>query len=327
MEVIFIMKNSTTKPQVTNLKQRKNPVNSKKANISFEAMTDLFIHSCKQRQLAPETVTGYSYAAKRFQEWYSEELFCDDITQDVINDYILFLTENYKSQTVNSYQFKLSAVIKFGITNGYIKDSIEFTKCVEQEHIKEIYTNDELKILLKRPEGDSFAEYRNWVIVNVLISTGIRAKELRELLIKDVDFDNGVINLTHTKNRKPRIIPMSSALHLVLFEYVQCRNGVGDEPLFCNIFGEPLKRTTLQLTITQYCKKRNVQKHSLHLFRHTFITLCVRNGMSPLLLKRITGHQSLKMLNNYYQFNITDLTSVIDEYNPLNKFSAKVKKF
>lgn len=321
------MKNSTTKPQVTNLKQRKNPVNSKKANIPFAAMTDLFVHSCKQRQLAPETVTGYSYAAKRFQEWYSEELFCDDITQDVINDYILFLTENYKPQTVNSYQFKLSAVIKFGITNGYIKDSIEFTKCVEQEHIKEIYTNDELKILLKRPEGDSFAEYRNWVIVNVLISTGIRAKELRELLIKDVDFDNGVINLTHTKNRKPRIIPMSSALHLVLFEYVQCRNGVGDEPLFCNIFGEPLKRTTLQLTITQYCKKRNVQKHSLHLFRHTFITLCVRNGMSPLLLKRITGHQSLKMLNNYYQFNITDLTSVIDEYNPLNKFSAKVKKF
>lgn len=67
MEVIFIMKNSTTKPQVTNLKQRKNPVNSKKANISFEAMTDLFVHSCKQRQLAPETVTGYSYAQNAFK--------------------------------------------------------------------------------------------------------------------------------------------------------------------------------------------------------------------------------------------------------------------
>lgn len=322
------MKNSTTKPPVTNLRQRKNPVNSSKANISFADLTDLFVHNCKRKNLAPETITGYSYAAKRFAEWYGEnELYCDDITQDLINDYIYFLTDNYKPQTVNSYQFKLSAVIKFGISFGYIKDNIEFTHCVEQEHIKEIYTADELKVLLKRPVSDSFAEYRDWVIINVLLATGIRAKELRELQIGDVDFDNGIINLTHTKNRKPRIIPIPSSLHIILFEYIKCRNGTHSEPLFCNIFGEPLKRTTLQLGITKYCKKRNVNKYSLHLFRHTFITLSVRNGMSPLLLKRITGHQSLKMLNNYYQFDVSDLTNVVDQYNPLTQFNPKVKKF
>lgn len=319
------MKNSTSKPLV---KTRKNPVHSNKANVSFTSMTDLFIHNCKQKNLAPETVAGYSYAAKRFKEWYGkEELYCDDITQDLINDYIYYLTENYKPQTVNSYQFKLSAVIHFGVSFGYIKDKIEFTHCVEQEHIKEIYSNDELKTLLKRPTNDSFAEYRDWVIINVLLATGIRAKELRELLIKDVDFDNSIINLTHTKNRKPRIIPMPSMLHIIMFEYVNCRNGLPQEPLFCNIFGEPLKRTTLQLTITKYCKKRGVNKYSLHLFRHTFITLSVRNGMSPLLLKRITGHQSLKMLNNYYQFDVSDLSNVVDQYNPLSQFAPKTKKF
>ena len=49
--------------------------------------------------------------------------------------------------------------------------------------------------------------------------------------------------------------------------------------------------------------------------------------MSPLLLKRITGHQSLKMLNNYYQFDISDLTNVVDQYNPLSQFAPKAKKF
>lgn len=319
------MKKRTTEPLV---RTRKNPANSKKADVSFASMTDLFLHSCKQKNLAPETVAGYSYASKRFSDWCNtENLSCNDITQDLINSYIFYLTENYKPQTVNSYQFKLSAVIKFGVSYGYIKDNIEFTKCVEQEHIKEIYSNDELNILLKRPQNDSFAEYRNWVIINVLLATGIRAKELRELLIKDIDFDNSIISLTHTKNRKPRIIPMPSSLHIIMFEYVRCRNGLPEEPLFCNIFGEPLKRTTLQLSITKYCKKRNVNKYSLHLFRHTFITLSVRNGMSPLLLKRITGHQSLKMLNNYYQFDISDLTNVVDQYNPLSQFAPKAKKF
>ncbi len=319
------MEKQTSKPPV--LARRKSPVTSRKANISFEELFRLFEKECKIKGLASVTVDGYAYAYNCFVKWHKEPLTCGDITQDLINDYILYLTERYKSQTVNSYQFKLSPIIKFGTSAGYIKDTITFTHCVEQEHIKEIYTDDELKTLLERPDTKSFAEYRSWVIINVLLATGIRAKELRELLIKDVDLDNGVINLTHTKNRKPRIIPIPSSLNLILFEFLQTRNGTLEEPLFCNIYGEPMVRTTLQLSITKYCKKRGVQKHSLHLFRHTFITLSVRNGMSPILLKRITGHQNFKMLNNYYQFNITDLTEAVDSFNPLERFKGKKKLF
>lgn len=59
--------------------------------------------------------------------------------------------------------------------------------------------------MLKRPENPTFAVYRNWVLVNFLLATGIRAKELRELLTKDLDLVNGYISLAHTKNRKARM--------------------------------------------------------------------------------------------------------------------------
>lgn len=90
---------------------------------------------------------------------------------------------------------------------------------------------------------------------------------------------------------------------------------------------EPLNRTTLQCSIVKYCKKRVVQKHSLHLFGHTFITLSVQKGMSPLLLKRITGNSDFKMLNKYYQYNPVDLVNIVDEFNPLEQFKAKSKKY
>lgn len=106
------------------------------------------------------------------------------------------------------------------MNKGYIKDTIEFTRLVEQEHIKEIYSHEELKKLLKRPANPTFAEYRNWVIVNFLLATGIRAKELRELLIKDVDLAGGYVSLCHTKNRKARMIPIPSTLHSILIEYI-----------------------------------------------------------------------------------------------------------
>jgi len=87
-----------------------------------------------------------------------------------------------------------------------------------------------------------------------------------------------------------------------------------------------LPRTTLQIRVIKYCRARGAEKTSLHLFRHTFITLSVRKGISPLFLKRTTGHSNLKTLNRYYNFDINDLVNIVDEYNPLEDFRAKWKK-
>ena len=242
-------KKATTKPPV--LSKRANPILSKKMDISLDELLNLYERECRIKNLADVTIKGYDFAFKAFMKWCNKPLSCSDITQDLINSYILYLSENFKPQTVNSYQFKISPVIKFGTKNGYIKDTITFTHCVEQEHIKQIYTDEELRTLLKRPTGNSFAEYRCWVIINLLLATGVRAAELRSILIKDVDLDNGVLSLPHTKNRKPRLIPIPSSMNLILFEYLQTRNGASNEPLFCNIYGEPLPRTTLQISITK----------------------------------------------------------------------------
>ena len=318
------MKNGIKGPTV---KRRKNLLTSKVLDIPYHDLYLLYENECRLKNLSETTIRGYFFADKYFMQFAGDNLKCSEVTQDLINEYILYLKDKLKPQTVNSYIFKVSPVVKYGIKRGYIKDDITFTHLVEQEHIKEIYTPDELKKLLVRPKEDSFAQYRTWVIINLLLATGIRALELRNLLIGDIDLANGIITLQHTKNRKPRIIPIPSSLNIILSDYLRIRNGAKDDVLFCNIYGEPLPRTTLQLSVTKYCKKRGVKKHSLHLFRHTFITLSVRKGMSPILLKRITGHSNFKILDNYYNFNPTDLVNVVDEYNPLEDFKAKEKKF
>lgn len=311
----------------TTIKRRKNLQLCKVEDISYQSLYDLYEKECKLKNLSETTIKGYWYANKYFLQFASAELKCCEVTQDLINSYILSLKERLKPQTVNSYVFKVSPIIKYGIRRGYIKDNIEFTHVIEQDYIKEIYTKEELENLLKQPNTDNFNEYRSWVIINVLLATGIRALELRELQIKDVNLEQGIITLNHTKNRKARVIPIPTSLNLILDSYLRIRNATSEETVFCNIYGEPLNRTTLQCSIVKYCKKRGVQKHSLHLFRHTFITLSVQKGMSPLLLKRITGHSDFKMLNKYYQYNPVDLVNIVDEFNPLEQFKAKKKIF
>lgn len=72
------------------------------------------------------------------------------------------------------------------------------------ETIKETYSDEELKKLLKKPDMRkcSFSDYRSWVIINLLVNNGIRSSTVRNIKNKDADLENLVIYLRHTKNRK-----------------------------------------------------------------------------------------------------------------------------
>ena len=75
--------------------------------------------------------------------------------------------------------------------------------------MKETYSDLELSALLKKPDirKATFAEYRDWVIINFLLNCGSRATTVRAIQIRDVDLDGGVVFYRHTKNRKPGSFP------------------------------------------------------------------------------------------------------------------------
>lgn len=49
---------------------------------------------------------------------------CNDITQDLINEYYLHLQQAHKASTINSYVFKISPTILYGVEKEYIQSEI-----------------------------------------------------------------------------------------------------------------------------------------------------------------------------------------------------------
>ncbi len=70
------------------------------------------------------------------------------------------------------------------------------------ETIKEIYTDDELKKLIARPKKATFAEFRTWVLILLVIDTGLRAGSLRNIKIEDIS--DHLVNVRHTKTKYKR---------------------------------------------------------------------------------------------------------------------------
>jgi len=138
--------------------------------------------------------------------------------------------------------------------------------------IKETYTDEELRLLLKKPnlKKCGFTDYKTWVFSNYLLATGNRISSVLNLKINDLDFENSLIQINKTKNRKAQFIPMSGSLAPILREYLGYRKGDTGDYVFCNAYGNKADLRTYQEMLARYNKSRGVSKTSAHLYRHTF---------------------------------------------------------
>ena len=133
--------------------------------------------------------------------------------------------------------------------------------------------------------------------------------------IKDLDFDNRIVYVNVTKNRKPLIIPLNEDIVKILHEYLKYRQGSLEDWLFISTYGDQLTRSSCYHALWDYCHICGIERTGVHRFRHTFAKKWVTMGGSVVTLQKILGHSSLDITENYLNILTTDLKKDMDEIN------------
>lgn len=292
-------------------------------NLSVESAYELFIRKCRVKNLSEATITSYDNKVIPFVE------FCNGgeisaVTVDTVDAFTDMLKKehNVNDVSVVSYLRSVRAFLYYCMDCKYMTSfKIHLPKC--NKEIKEIYTDEQLERLLAKPDINScsFTEYKTWVFENYLIATGNRLSTALNVRIKDIDFDNGIIVLRKTKNRKQQIIPLSATLADVLQEYLVVRGGQPEDYLFCNNYGEQASNRTWQTLVYRYNVKRDVNVTSIHAFRHSFARLWILNHGDIMRLKTILGHSNISVTNEYLQMFGQDLQMDFEKFNPLDNMN------
>lgn len=191
-----------------------------------------------------------------------------------------------------------------------------FTWCVEQGEITEspmqrmkppiipeeptpLLTDDELQQLLRTCEGRDFYSRRDYAILRLLLSTGLRLNELTNLKIDDVDWANKVVWVVG-KGRRPRGVPFGHKAALALRQYLRLRSEYSnaEKPnLWLGRHG-PMTNSGIYQTVVERAQQAGlkVKTHALrHLFAHTWL----REGGNETDLMRLCGWKSRAMLQRY----------------------------
>ena len=294
---------------------------SKQSNLTIEEAFELFIRKCKVKNLTDLSIESYKKKIVHFYEFTDKTQLVSTINADMVDEYVLWLRENTQANdiTINSYLRSLRAFLYYCMNCKYIP-SFKVTLIKADQKVKETYTDDDLEKLLVKPDVNkcTFSTYKTWVFENYLLATGNRISSALNVRIEDVNFEDGLITLRKTKNRKQQIIPLSNALSNILKEYLEFRGGEPEDYLFCNEYGAKAMERTYQQLVRRYNIKRNVNCTSCHAFRHTYARLAVMNGVDAFTLMRLLGHSNITVTQQYVNMFSKDLQSNFDRISPLD---------
>ena len=269
-----------------------------------------------------KTVQSYRNMFHAIGKHIDLEMGIDELTKQDLLQLVCSLKERGLSEnTISGYTRHLHSFLTWANEEGLTDVNIKVYKTVET--VKETYNDEELRKLLRKPNMRTvkFFDYRNWVIINLLVNSGCRASTIRNILIVDVGLDKGLITYRHNKNRKIQIVPLCDEMRRILRDYMRIRDGADNDFLFPSEQNKQMTERGFQQAVARYNKSRGVSKTSVHLFRHTFAERFLLAGGNAFTLQRILGHSTLDMTKRYCRIYDNNIVENFNQYSPLSQLN------
>ena len=146
--------------------------------------------------------------------------------------------------------------------------------------------------------------------------TGTRLGELLALQWGDIDWHGKYIRVersyklkqtTPTKNGRARRVDMSNQLIETLkYHSTKCKEegfklGLGNAPeLVFHRNGEPIEQNHIRRIFKRILEKAGLREIRIHDMRHTYASLLLSEGISPVYVKEQLGHSSIQMTVDIY---------------------------
>jgi integrase len=145
-------------------------------------------------------------------------------------------------------------------------------------------------------------------IVTVAVHTGMRKSEILGLKWDQVNFEQGMISLSDTKNRERRDIPMNETVKTTLRAI-----GRKGDLIFPNRNGKQIDGVPLYFAFHAALAKSGITDFRFHDLRHTFASnLVMQEGVELNDVRELLGHKNMSMTLRYAHLSPRHKTKVIN---------------
>jgi integrase len=195
-----------------------------------------------------------------------------------------------------------------------LRDDTESFRALTEEEFNQMM-NYVSKLDLKQSNNLSWS-----LAICLFLDTGVRLSELLDLRFKNVDLDNDIILLEHTKNGKKRYAFFDTLSKDLL---IKAKRKKHEHVLWNYDKNKPIDKYSLEHFFNKL--NRNVDspyRIHAHRLRKTFATKLLRNGCPLTTISKLLGHQDIRQTMIYLEIDQVMLNKDYREFYPYKKEKA-----
>ncbi len=286
-----------------------------------------------EKGYSSNTVLAYINDIDDFRNFVINEGFGDSFVVErerIFGYYINYLSN--KGFLPKSITRKLSALKTF---YKYLKNEniISFNPTAlikgpkQEKKLPQILTEKEIQLVYKTIDKRSALGQRNYLIFDLLYSLGLRASEICNISLYDIDLLEKRIKIKG-KGAKQRIGILHDSLISELRYYITYNrpkllskgDGSLTDNLLINYKGTPLTPRGLRVILNKLFKDAGEYlKVSPHMLRHSFATSLLNHGASLRVVQELLGHEHLKTTQIYTHVSDEKIKQIYNKAHPRAK--------
>lgn len=317
-------------------------------SFTLEEAVEFVMKVKRAKNLKERTLDGYVQNMRYFIDWvterYSADLPVQDVTAAILRDYVLWCAD--EKEYYGGHPFKADynkdrrglspasvnvriRVLRTFFMVLYAEEVIERNPALNVSLMRQDVdtvqplTEEELRRFMKAPDQRQWAQWRDYVIMIMILDGGYRLGEICALEKHEIDFARKQITLpaSKNKNRKSRVLPMSTETMRLLKQLItESAQHFESSYVFTTNYGEQLSEKTIQKSFDNYAERAKLGRNvSPHVLRHNFATMAAENGMSVFHLQKLMGHAEIATTRKYVQLSSESIADQHKRYSPLGR--------
>lgn len=237
------------------------------------------------------------------------------VSEKEMNKYLASLARQSKSPSLSDFKFAVYGLRYCYRLLGMNDKVVQLPKIKHNNKLPVVLNYEECKALFQAP-----ALLKHRVLLALMYSAGLRAREVSNLKLADIDSGRMMIHIRQSKYNKDRYVPLSKVVLIGLRKYYYACQPVGY--LFNgNQLGTPLSVRGMQWALREAVKKCKLQKGiTLHTLRHSYATHLLEYGMDIVTIKELLGHERIETTLVYLHVARPNRSNL---FSPLDKLYKK----
>lgn len=190
-----------------------------------------------------------------------------------------------------------------------------------ERYLPETLNEQDVERLLEAPDLTAPRGLRDRAMLELLYACGLRASELTQSRLENLDLDTRFIRVTG-KGGKTRIVPIGTKACDALRAYLekerpeQVSKRTGSH-VFLNRFGKPLTTVRLWQIVKENAKRAGLDLRVYpHLMRHSFATHLLGGGADLRVIQELLGHSDISTTQIYTHVEQKRLKEAHRKFHP-----------